>query len=48
MPRADFMDLMGEHGIPVIDLSPDELDAEVETLEHLPASRCSSSRTADR
>jgi predicted HTH domain antitoxin len=39
MPRADFMDLMGEHGIPVIDLSPDELDAEVEMLEHLLASK---------
>lgn len=39
MPRADFMDLMCEHGIAVIDLSPDELDAEVEMLEHLLASK---------
>lgn len=37
--RYDFMLLMSQHGIPVIDLSPEELDAELAALEGLTGSR---------
>ena len=32
MPRAEFMQLLGEHGVPVIDYSVDELERELSEL----------------
>jgi predicted HTH domain antitoxin len=34
MPRAAFMRLLGEHGVPVIDYSVEDLQREIETLAH--------------
>lgn len=32
MPRAAFMQILGEHGVPVIDYSVDDLDRELRVL----------------